>query len=102
MDDGTPLTDAPWFDTEAETLKNVPKQPELSPLDATMELANYLRTNIRPAHQVLIRFDQVAGLTTSQVSEHLEAAAEKADCEILNKTDTRATVRRRPNLGVLA
>jgi hypothetical protein len=99
VSDGTPLTsDAPRFDAEAETLKNVPKQPEMSPQDIIMEVANYLRSTVRPGHQVLIRFDQVnaSGLTPAQVSEHFEAAAEKAGCEVVDKTDTRATVRREP------
>jgi hypothetical protein len=95
-EDGTALT--PRYDSEAETLKNTPKQPELSPQDVIMELANYLRSTIRPADQVLIRFDQVAGLTLAQVSEHIDAAAKKANCKIIDKSDTQATVQRSPRV----
>jgi len=33
-------------------------------------------------------------MTMAQISEHFEAAAKSADCELIDNTDTRATVRR--------
>jgi hypothetical protein len=84
------------FDAEAETLKNVPKQPEMSPQDIIMEIADHLRKTISPGEQTLIRFEPLTGLklTVTQISEHFTAAAEKANCEVIDKTDTRALVRR--------
>jgi hypothetical protein len=91
LDDGSQLS--PLYDTEAETLKTPPKKPELSPEDVIMEVADYLRHNVRPGKQVLIRFEQITGLTPLQVSEHFEAAAQKAKCVVIDKSDTRATVK---------
>jgi len=98
LDDGTQLADARRYDAEAETLRNVPKQPEMSSQDIIMEIADHLRSTLGPGDHRLIRFETLSGLglTTAQVSEHLEAAAEKADCEVLDKTDTRAIVQRNP------
>jgi hypothetical protein len=96
VSNGTRLT-SPLFDTEAETLtKVVPKKPEMSPQDIIMEIADHLRKIISPGEQTLVRFEPLMGLglTVTQISEHFEAAAEKADCQVTDKTDTRATVRR--------
>ena len=102
LQDGTQLTsDVPRFDAEAETLKNVPKQPEMSPQDIIMEIANHLRKTISPGEQTLVKFEPLTGLkiTIPQISEHFTAAAEKADCEVIDKTETRATVRRKRVYG---
>jgi hypothetical protein len=68
----------------------------MSSQDITMEIANLLRGTVGLG-ETLIRFEQVAalGLTTAQISEHFTAAAEKAGCEVVDKTETRATVRRK-------
>jgi hypothetical protein len=60
-----------------------------------MEIANLLRNSVGRA-ETLIRFELLTGIgaTTAQISEHFLAAAEKAGCEVVDKTDTRATVRR--------
>jgi hypothetical protein len=99
LDDGTRLiNEPPKFDAEAATLKNVPKQPEMTPQDIIMEIADHLRKTISPGEQRLIKFEPLTGLgiTVAQISDHFIAAAEKADCEVTDKTDTRASVRRRP------
>jgi hypothetical protein len=90
-------SDSPRFDAEAETLRNVPKQPEMSPPDIIMEIADHLRKTISPGEQTLVRFEPLTGLrlTVAQISEHFTAAAERAECEVIDKTDSRATVRRR-------
>ena len=68
----------------------------MSPQDIVMEIADHLRKTIGPGEQTLIRFEPLTGLglTVAQVSQHFEAAVEKAGCELIDKTDTRATVRR--------
>lgn len=57
--DGTPLSDAPRSDAESETLKNVPKKPEIPSQDIIVEIVDYLRSAIPPGHEALIRFDKV-------------------------------------------
>jgi len=92
-EDGTPLT--PRFDSEAETVK----VPEWSQADIEMEIADYLtRMQLRPGEQRLIRFEDLKplGLTQKQISENFPAGVRQANCELLNQTDTRATVRRPP------
>src|SRR5882672_2377771 len=90
--------DPPRFGAEAETPKNVPTQPEMSPQDIIMEIADHLRKTVSPGEQTLIRFEPLTGLRLSitQISEHFIAAAERADCEVIDKTGTRSTVRRQP------
>jgi hypothetical protein len=104
LDDGTALKDITRYDAEAQTLKNVPKQPEMSAQDIIMEIANHLRSTLGPGEQRLIRFEPLngLGLTIAQISEYFEVAAEKADCEVIDKTDTRAIVRRNPTRIVRA
>jgi hypothetical protein len=100
LDDGTPLSEVQIFDAEAETVKNVPRRPEMSAQDVVMEIADHLRKTIGQGQQTLVRFETLTGLqlTVAQISEHFEAAAKKADCEVIDKTDTRATVRRNPGV----
>ena len=68
----------------------------MSAQDIIMEIADHLSKTISPGEQTLVRFESLTGLklTVSQISEHFEAAAEKAGCEVVDKTETRATVRR--------
>jgi hypothetical protein len=124
LEDGTPLVaSAPHPDAEAETLKlgggydttpisaglseNAetlkipPKQPEMTPQDIIMEITDYLRKTVSPGEQTLIKFELLTGLgiTVTQISDHFTAAAEKADCEVIDKTETRATVRRKRVYG---
>jgi len=90
-DDGTPLT--PQFDSEAETVKI----PEWSPADIEMEIADHLtRLQLRPGEQRLIRFEDLKplGLTQKQVSENFPAGVRQAKFELINQTETRATIRR--------
>jgi hypothetical protein len=97
LDDGSQLT---FFDTEAETLNNAPRKAAMSPQDIQIEMTNYLKSKVARGTEALIRFDDVAislGLITKQISENFEVAAEAAECELVGeKTDTRATVRRKP------
>jgi hypothetical protein len=96
LDDGSKLT---FFDTEAETLKNAPRKPGMSADDIEMEIADFLRQNVdRGRSEKLIRFELIVprGITLEQVSEHFEAGAAKANFNVVDKTDTRATVRRKP------
>jgi len=71
-------------------------EPEMSAQDIIMEIADHLRKTVDRGEQALIRFEPLTGLklTMAQISEHFEAAALKAECEVIDKTDTRATVRR--------
>ena len=97
-EDGTPLT--PRFDSEAETVR----VPELSQADIEMEIADHLtRLQLRPGEQRLIRFEDLKplGLTQKQVSENFPAGVRQAKFELINQTETRATVRRPPT-AVLA
>jgi len=93
------------FSEHAETLRQLPpKKPEMSVQDIIMEIADYLRTNVSPGEIKLIRFEPLTGLgiTVTQISDNFLAAAEKANCEVTDKTDMRATVRRRPTRLVRA
>ena len=92
-EDGTPLT--PRFDAEAETVK----VPEWSLADVEMEIADYLsRLQLHAGEQRLVRFEDLRplGLTLKQISENFPAGVRQANFELLNQTDTRATVRRPP------
>jgi hypothetical protein len=93
-----PIKTLSRLDGEAETLKIPPKKPEMSPADIIMEIADHLRKTISRGEQALVRFEPLTGLglTIAQISEHFTAAAQKADCKIIEKTETRATVRRDP------
>jgi hypothetical protein len=106
-EDGTPLIEDRGSDLEADTLRVgagfdttrvAPKKPEMSVQDIIMEIADYLRRNVSPGEIQLIRFEPLTGLGISitQISDNFLAAAEKANCEVTDKTDMRATVRRRP------
>lgn len=97
-EDGTPLI--PRFDSEAETVR----VPEWSQADIEMEIADHLtRLKLSPGEQRLIRFEDLKplGLTQKQVSENFPAGVRQAHFELVNQTETRATVRR-PFGGVLA
>jgi hypothetical protein len=92
-DDGTPLT--PRFDSEAETVR----VPEWNAADIQMEIADYLtRLQLRPGEQRLIRFDDLKplGLTVKQINENFLTAVRQVNFELVNQTDTRATIRRPP------
>lgn len=98
--DGTPLhLEGHSPDTEAVTKR---MEPKLSAQDIVMEIADHLRKTVERGEQALIRFDPLTGLGLSmaEISEHFEAAAEKAECEVISKTDTRATVRRDPGIYI--
>jgi hypothetical protein len=97
LDDGSTLT---FFDTEAETLKNPVPKPEMSPEDIRMEIANILRNSVGGA-ETLIRFELLTGIgaNAKQISENFNAAAEGAGYEVISKTETRATVRRKNTSG---
>ena len=65
----------------------------MSPKDITLEIANYLRANVRG--ETLVRFEEIAneiGISASEVSDNFEAAVEQAELEVINKGDMRATV----------
>jgi hypothetical protein len=89
-EDGTPLT---HFDSEAETVKI----PDLSTADIEMEIADYLRRNVKTVETTLIKFEDLigVGLTTQRISECFETAADKAGYDVIEKTATRATIERR-------
>jgi hypothetical protein len=93
LEDGSTLT---FFDTEAETLKSAPRKPEMSADDIKMEMANILRSV--GGAETLIRFELHTGIgaTTEQISENFNAAAEEAGYDVISRTNTRATVRRKP------
>jgi len=95
LEDGSKLT---FFDTEAETLRNITPKAEMSPQDIRMEITNFLTSKIARGTRTLIRFDELMialDLTIKQISENFEPAAEAAECEIIGeKTETRVTVRR--------
>jgi hypothetical protein len=101
LEDGSQLT---FFDTEAETLKNQPPNPEMSEQDAIMELIDYLNSlrrkpGVQSTDGILVRFQTLTnprGLTLTQVSDNFEAAADKAGFIVLEKTDLRASVRLKP------
>ena len=78
--------------------KQINVTSKLSNEDAVMEIADYLRCSVHPNEPTLVRFEQLTslGLTVCQVSECFLDAAEKADCDVIDKSDTRATVKRRP------
>jgi hypothetical protein len=86
----------------AETLRIPPRKPEMSPADIIMEIADHLRKTISRGEQTLVRFEPLTGLglTIAQISDHFIAAAERADCKVIDKTDTRATVRRDPGIFI--
>jgi hypothetical protein len=100
LDDGSELM---FFDTEAETLKNVRRKPEMTSQDIVMELVNYLNglrrlTGVESTNGILVRFQILTklDLTLEQISQNFNAAADKAGFMVLEKTDLRATVRLRP------
>src|SRR5688572_32702440 len=92
-EDGTPLT--PRFDSEAETVRI----PEWSPADIVMEIADYLRRlQLRAGEERLVRFEDLksVGLTSRQINENFPEAVSQVGFELLNQTETRATIRRPP------
>lgn len=94
------LTSALKLTTEVQGEVSRMLQPSaMSDEDAVMEIADYLRTNVSPRGQAtLVRFEQLTalGLTMSQVSQCFLAAADKASCDVIDKSPTRATVKRKP------
>ena len=95
-EDGTPLT--PRFDSDAET----EKIPEWSTADIVMEIADHLRRlQLRAGEERLVRFEDLKplGLTSSQINENFLGAVHHAGFELVNQTETRATIRR--SFGVL-
>jgi len=89
--DGTCLTLR--FDSEAETIK----VPEWSSADITMVIADYLTNlQLRKGERHLIRFEDLKppGLTLNQISENFHAAVCQAELDLVNQTETRATVRK--------
>ena len=92
-EDGTPLT--PRFDSEAETVR----VPEWNQADIQMEIADYLnRLQLRAGEQRLVRFEDLKplGLTLKQISENFPSGVRQVNFELVNQTDTRATIRRPP------
>jgi len=66
-----------------------------------MEIADYLtRLQLRKGEQRLVRFEDLKPLSLSlnQVSENFPAAVRQARLELINQTETRATVRKPPVL----
>ena len=99
VEDGTLLrSDIPGrYDSEAETQE----MAGMSEQDIILEIADYLTKNIEPGRQrTLIRFEAVAKdrkLTVEEVSRNFVAGAEKADLEVTDKTEHRASVE--PKVG---
>ena len=92
-EDGIPLT--PRFDSEAATVR----VPDWSAADIQMEIADYLmRLQLGAGEQRLIRFEDLKplGLSVKQINENFSAAVRQVNFELVNQTDTRATIRRPP------
>jgi hypothetical protein len=90
--DGTALT--PRFDSEAETQEI----RELTADDIVMEIADYLgKLRAALGREVLVRFEDMRslGFNLDQINENFATAAKKASFQVISKTDTRATIRKR-------
>jgi hypothetical protein len=69
--------------------------------DVILEVSQWLKANVKRS-ELLIRFDELAAtlspfnpIEAKQITENFDAAAAKAEVEILERTETRAVVRRK-------
>jgi hypothetical protein len=96
--DGGYLMDQRTLRVEIEPeLRLTIKVPEWSSADITMEIADYLTNlQLRKGERHLIRFEDLKhlGLTLNQISENFPAAVRQAALDLVNQTETRATVRK--------